>query len=181
MLGFRLPAWRGFGRFLTGPAVVAWLVMLAVATACCHAADADPEAVQNLEKAYPAAPAGRERKVVLLPQKTREEEGDFKVELVVGRTIETDGVNRYRFGGTLEERDIPGWGFSYFDAVGNFDAPAATRIAADGPREPRFVAGPRLLLPYNSRLPLVVMVPTGCEVRWRLWRADGELREVPGG
>jgi len=24
-------------------------------------------------------------------------------------------------------------------------------------------------------------VPTGCEVRWRLWRADGELREVPGG
>ena len=189
MPGRCLPAWSGCGRFLAGPAVIACLVMLSVATVCCHAAedgphpagDPDPEAVQNLEKAYPPAPAGRERKVVLLPHKTREEEGDFKVEVVVGRTIETDGVNRFRFGGTLEERDIPGWGYSYYDAVGNFDTPAATRIAADGPRELRFVAGPRLLVPYNSRLPLVLMVPTGCEVRWRLWRADGELREVPGG
>ena len=143
--------------------------------------DVDPDAVTNLEKAYPPAPPGRERKVLLLPHKTREEEGDFKVEIVVGRTIETDGVNRYRFGGMIEERDIPGWGFSYYDAVGSFDVPAATRIAAGPARERRFVPGPRLLVPYNSRLPLVVMVPTGCEVRWRLWRADGEPREVPGG
>lgn len=144
------------------------------------AAAVDPEAVKNLEAAYPRPPAGRERHVVLLPHKTREEEGDFKVEVVVGRTIETDGVNRYRFGGTLEERDIPGWGFSYYDAVGTLDAPLSTRIAAgDGPRERRFVPGPGLLVPYNSRLPLVVMTPAGCEVRWRVWRADGELVPAP--
>lgn len=145
------------------------------------AGDVDPDAVRNLEKAYPPAPVGRVRKVLLLPHKTRDEEGDFKVEIVVGRTIETDGVNRHRFAGTLEERDIAGWGFSYYDAVGGFDIPAATRIAAGPARERQFVAGPRLLVPYNSRLPLVVMVPTGCEVRWRLWRTDGEPREVPGG
>ena len=135
----------------------------------------DPEAVKNLEAAYPQPPAGRTRHVVLLPHTSREEEEDFKVEVVVGKTIQTDGVNRYRFTGMIEERDIPGWGFSYFDAVGNFDAPAATRIAAGETRERRFVPGPRLLVPYNSRLPLVVMVPAGCEVRWRLWKADGEL------
>lgn len=144
------------------------------------AAAVDPEAVKNLDAAYPRPPAGRERHVVLLPHKTREEEGDFKVEVVVGRSIETDGVNRYRFGGTLEERDIPGWGFSYYDAVGSFDVPASTRIAAgDEPRERRFVPGPGLLVPYNSRLPLVVMAPAGCEVRWRLWKADGELVPAP--
>jgi len=179
------------GRRLPACALVAFsMVACPISAVRCHADEdrpasapdaADPDAVTNLEKAYPPAPAGRERKVLLLPHKTREEEGDFRVEIVVGRTIETDGVNRYRFGGTLEERDIPGWGFSYYDAVGTFDVPAATRIAADGRRERQFVAGPRMLVPYNSRLPLVVMVPEGCEVRWRLWRADHELREMPGG
>jgi beta-glucosidase len=28
---------------------------------------------------------------------------------------------------------------------------------------------------YNSRLPLVVYAPAGTEIRWRLWRADGDL------
>lgn len=170
--------------------IASWVVVGShVPPAGCHAddgtpapaGDVDPDALTNLDKAYPPAPAGRERKVLVLPHKTREEEDDFKVEIIVGRTIETNGVNRYRFGGTLEERDIPGWGFSYYDAVGTFDTPAATRIASDARRERQFIAGPRLLVPYNSRLPLVVMVPEGCEVRWRLWQAGHEPREMPGG
>jgi ecotin len=134
----------------------------------------DPEAVKNLEAAYPPAAAGKTRQVVLLPHKDRDEEQDFKVELIVGKTIETDGVNRYHFGGEIQERDIPGWGYSYYDAMGRFDVPAATRIAGTGEKVVRFVAGPRLVVPYNSRLPLVVMVPEGCELRWRIWRAEGE-------
>lgn len=179
------------GRRLPSCVLIAsWLVVGSlIPPVGCHAdegaaapsGDVDPDALTNLDKAYPPAPAGRERKVLLLPHKTREEEDDFKVEVIVGRTIETDGVNRYRFGGSIEERDIPGWGYSYYDAVGTFAVPATTRIAAGGPRERQFVAGPRLLVPYNSRLPLVVMVPEGCEVRWRLWQAGDEPREMPGG
>lgn len=168
---------RAIVSFLCG--VVLALAPIALPAAEDQPAAVDPEAVKNLEAAYPQPPAGRERMVVLLPHKSREEEGDFKVEVVVGRTIETDGVNRSRFGGTLEERDIPGWGYSYFDAVGNFDTPATTRIAAGAARVREFVPGPRLLVPYNSRLPLVVMVPAGCEVRWRLWKADGDLAPAP--
>jgi len=62
------------------------------------AAEIDPEAVRNLEAAYPEAPAGRERKVVLLPHVDRGADDDLQVEIVVGRVIETDGVNHYRFG-----------------------------------------------------------------------------------
>jgi len=136
----------------------------------------DPEAIKNLEAAYPAAAAGKTRHVILLPHKERGAEGDVKVEIVAGRTIDTDGVNTVRFGGELRERDIPGWGFSYFE-VDSLGAPLSTRIApAPGtPTVKAFAAGPRMLVRYNSRLPLVVYAPEGTEIRWRLWRAEGEL------
>jgi len=135
----------------------------------------DPEAVRNLEAAYPRAAGGKIRHVILLPHKERGEEEDFKVEIIAGRTIATDGANHYRLGGDFREKDIPGWGFSYLevDALG---PPLSTRVAPTPGTEPvsQFVAGPRLLVRYNSRLPLVVYAPAGVEVRHRIWRATGE-------
>jgi ecotin len=149
-----------------------WLSAAAIALAVSPMAEHDPEAVKNLETAYPRAPDGMERKVILLPKLDREAEDDHRVEIVVGKVVVTDGVNIHRFGGELREVDIPGWGFSFWQADGTFDAPLQTRIA--GPQDPasRFVAGPSQLVRYNSRLPLVVMVPAGCEVRWRVWTAS---------
>ena len=136
---------------------------------------ASAEAIQNLEAAYPKAAAGKVRHVILLPEVAEEEADDLKVEIVAGRTIDTDGVNRYRFGGEFREKDIPGWGFSFFE-VDALPGPLSTRIApqGDAPAEKRFVAGPRVLVRYNSRLPLVVYAPQGVEIRSRVWRAEGE-------
>ena len=146
------------------------------AEAAADPAAIDPEAIKNLKAAYPAAPAGKTRHVILLPHKERGAEGDVKVEIVAGRTIDTDGVNTVRFGGELRERDIPGWGFSYFE-VDSLGAPLSTRIApAPGtPTVKAFAAGPRMLVRYNSRLPLVVYAPEGTEIRWRLWHPEGDL------
>lgn len=134
-----------------------------------------PEAIQNLEAAYPKAGAGKVRHVILLPAIPEEEAESLKVEIVAGRTIDTDGVNRYRFGGEFREKDIPGWGFSFLE-VDALPGPLSTRIAPQegAPAEKRFVAGPRMLMRYNSRLPIVVYAPEGIEIRWRLWRAEGE-------
>ena len=160
---------------LSGAALHCRADELAADEPAADAAAIDPEAVKNLEAAYPAAAAGKTRHVILLPHKERGAEDDFKVEIVAGRTIDTDGVNTYRFGGEFRERDIPGWGFSYFevDALG---APLSTRIApAPGtPTVKAFAPGPRMLVRYNSRLPLVVYAPEGTEIRWRLWRAEGQ-------
>jgi ecotin len=40
----------------------------------------------------------------------------------------------------------------------------------------KFVSVPSLIIPYNSRIPLVVYVPEGGEVRYRIWKA-GETTE----
>jgi ecotin len=51
------------------------------------------------------------------------------------------------------------------------------------PKVDRFitVAGEPLLLRYNSKLPVVVYVPEGVEVRYRVWQAPAELGEIPQG
>ncbi|MFM8283607.1 MAG: ecotin family protein [Planctomycetaceae bacterium] len=161
--------------------VLSSALVLVILGAGAHGDDGavDPGAIEQLRAAYPAAPSGMERKVILLPHKDRGVEDDFRVELVVGRTIPTDGVNAYRLEGTIGEVAIPGWGFTYHVVEGAMNTPASTRIAGGGDSRPRFVPGPSTMVPYNSRLPLVVMVPTGCEVRWRLWRAAAEVHAAP--
>ncbi len=62
---------------------------------------------------------------------------------------------------------------------------AGTRIAVDpgAPKVERFVAlgGEPYLIRYNSRLPVVVYVPEGVEVRYRIWKAGPEAKAVAKG
>jgi ecotin len=124
-------------------------------------------------QAFPPAEDGMTRHVIHLPQ--QEDESAFRVELIVGKTVRTDAVNRYFFGGTLETENIPGWSFTRY-VLRELGPMAGTRIAVDpnAPQVDRFIGlgGEERLLRYNSRLPLVVYVPAGVEVRHRIWRAQ---------
>ena len=134
---------------------------------------ATEEAEKNL-KPYPAAKEGQIRHVIMLPHKERGEENDFRVELIVGRTMMTDGVNLMRMGGTFEEKTVEGWGYNYFQA---FAGPVAQTLMApmeDQPQVEKFVTMPAKLIDYNSRLPSVVYTSPGMEVRYRLWSAGAE-------
>lgn len=129
-------------------------------------------AADNL-KAFPAAEEGMTRHVITLPPQA--DEADFRVELIIGKTVKTDPANRYFFGGQLETESIPGWGFERY--VLRQLGPMAGTLMAVNPAEPkvdRFVTlgGEAKLLRYNSRLPLVVYVPRDVEVRHRIWRAQ---------
>lgn len=133
-------------------------------------------------KAFPPAADGMVRHVLELPK--QENEGDLKVELLIGKTVETDTVNRHFFGGKLETKTIGGWGFSYH-ILPELGPMAGTRMAPPpgAPKEKRFVTlgGEPELLRYNSRLPLVVYVPDGVEVRYRLWKASEKAIPVNEG
>jgi ecotin len=113
------------------------------------------------------------RYVINLPELA--DESTLKVELIVGRTVKTDAANRYFFAGTLETGTVPGWGFNYH-ILRKLGPMAGTLMAAEpaAPQVERFITlgGETQLLRYNSRLPLVVYVPAGVEVRYRLWRAE---------
>jgi ecotin len=133
-------------------------------------------------KAFPPAREGMIRHVLQLPK--QDDESAFKVELIAGKTVQVDQENRYFFGGKIEAETIEGWGFPRYN-VNNLGPMAGTRMATDPnvPKVSRFVSlgGEPYFIRYNSRLPIVVYVPEGVEVRYRIWRAQPEMKVMKQG
>jgi ecotin len=122
------------------------------------------------------------RYVLHLPKQA--DESEFKVEPIVGKTVQFDEHNRHFFGGKIDQETIKGWGFTRY-TVSTLGQMAGTLMTVD-PRAPtiaKFVAlgGDPYVVRYSSRVPIVVYVPEGVEVRYRLWRAGAEVKAVPGG
>jgi len=138
-------------------------------------------AADNMQ-AFPPAEKGMVRFVFEPPK--QDDESACKLELIVGKTVKTDSVNRHFFGGKIEEVTIDGWGFPKF-VVSKVGPMASTRMAVD-PDEPkleRFVTlgGEPYLIRYNSKLPMVVYVPEGFEVRYRIWKAEKDTNSIKPG
>lgn len=133
-------------------------------------------------KDFPPAEEGMVRYVLQLPN--QEDESAFKVELIVGKTVSVDEGNRYFFGGKIVEETIQGWGFPRHN-VSNLGPLAGTRMAVDpsAPKVARFITlgGDPYIIRYNSRLPIVVYVPEGVEVRYRIWKAEPEMKTMEKG
>lgn len=129
-------------------------------------------------KAFPAPQAGQVRYVLEL--ENRPVEDDYEVQLIVGKTLPAD-CNRQWFMGNLAEETAQGWGYSYY-VLGDVRGPASTMMACvDGGKKDRFISvqGEGFRVRYNSRLPIVVYLPEGYQLRYRLWRASDETWEVP--
>jgi len=139
------------------------------------------QAADNM-KAFPPADQGKIRYVLQLP--AQDDESAFKVELIAGKTVPVDEKNKYFFGGTIKEETIKGWGFPRY-IVSELGPMAGTRMAIDpnAPKVARFITlgGDPYLIRYNSRLPIVVYVPKGVEVRYRIWTAGAEAKAMKKG
>ena len=129
-------------------------------------------------KAFPQAEEGMTRFVIELPHKERGVENAFKVELVVGKMLETDGVIRMFMGGKLEPKPLKGWGFTFYEAQLGPAASTLIGVPPGTPRVEKFVQGPSRLINYNSRIPIVVYVPNDAQVRYRVWFAKPGLNEA---
>lgn len=123
-------------------------------------------------KAFPAASNGMERYVIVLPHRERGEEDNFKVEIIVGKEMLTDGVNQIRLANTIEPRPLKGWGYTYYEVTGYSNTMSTMMAPPEGmPMVKKIVFAAPLHIAYNSRLPIVVYAPNGYEVRYRIWEA----------
>jgi len=113
-----------------------------------------------------------ERLVIVLPHKERGEDDGFRVELIPGKMMLTDGVNRMRMGATIVPSPLKGWGYTYYEIMGS-DVVMSTKMAAPegGQQVSRFIQGTSLHIRYNSRLPIVIYAPIGYEIHYRIWNA----------
>ncbi len=135
--------------------------------------------IRSLEKAYPKAEEGQTRHVLHLPK--QEDEYSYKVELIAGKTMDTDGVNRQGISGGIKEESIEGWGYPRYNVTAGPVISTLIGVPPGKPRVKQFVTvggGPHLFR-YNSKLPIVVYAPEGFEVRYRFWKADAETKTIP--
>jgi ecotin len=154
------------------------LLLLTALSACLSAAEPVKYAdeASQWRKAYPAAPAGQKRIVIHLD--SQPDESAWKVEISVGKVMETDGVNHVGGGAKIEEKNVEGWGYHFFEAkaTGHMFT-TLIGVLPGAPKVTRFVTmastGP---VRYNSKLPVIVYVPEGLEVRYRLWKAEPDTR-----
>jgi ecotin len=123
-------------------------------------------------KAFPPAGAGMQRHVIRVPAVDAPDER--KVEVMVGKRLEVD-CNRQRLSAQVERKVAQGWGYHYYE-VSKLSGPVSTLMACP-PGEARTEAFVQAAteelsaLRYNPRLPIVVYVPEGTEVRYRIWSA----------
>lgn len=127
---------------------------------------------------YPAAEKGLVRQVIYLPK--LENEDNFKVELLIGKTLEVD-CNRHMMGGKLVSKTLEGWGYDYL-VLEQLSSPASTMMACpDQTKTKKFIAanlGDQTVERYNSKLPLVVYVPKDVEVKYRVWTTDNNVKSA---
>lgn len=129
----------------------------------------------NVLTPFPIAHANAERFVITLPSLDEQLEQNAMVEIIVGKNMLTDGVNKIQLASTIETKNLDGWGYNYYEVQ---DSPLSlsTMMAAPENTEKmiRFVTTPSIKVRYNSRLPIVVYVPQGYQVQYKLWQATNE-------
>jgi len=124
---------------------------------------------------FPKAEAGFTRQVIHLPK--QDQEDNFRVEILAGKTLEVD-CNRQRLGGVLDEKNLQGWGYPFY-RLEKVIGPMSTMMACPpGTQKKRAfvpVVGDGFMLRYNSKLPVVVYAPSDVEVRYRIWSASDKV------
>ena len=134
----------------------------------------NPAAAQEL-KAFPTQLAGHRRHVIELPALPNESE--HKLELIGGKSMTVD-CNARGMDGGFQARDVPGWGYTYWVLQSKGEVRSTMMMCPPGTEKPGFVPAEPLLVRYNSKLPVVVFVPEGMALRWRVWNA-GAVQEAP--
>lgn len=122
---------------------------------------------------FPKPEKGFRQFVIEVPQSSNDV--NRKIELFVGKEMETDGCNNYNLMGEYKTKELTGWGYSYFKYESKGDVMSTMIGCPDLPKKQKFVTGQGHMTDYNGKLPIVIYVPDGMEVRYKIYQADNDM------
>ena len=122
---------------------------------------------------FPEAKKGFVKHVIEVPK--TDNNHDHKVELLIGKKMLVD-CNQRTLRAKIENISLKGWGYKYLE-VSDIQNGLSTMMACKEAKAEKFISvymGEETLRRYNNRSPIVVYVPSGYEVRYRIWDAQKE-------
>jgi ecotin len=149
-------------------------LVLTLVTISLHASDTS----KDKYRMFPQPEEGYVRYIVEVPKTKNDYE--HRIELLIGKKMMVD-CNSHSFFGKLEKFPLKGWGYSYYKVSDIKNGPTTMR-ACNEPKKEAFIL---LYLPqkmqfmrYNSRMGIVIYVPKGFEVRYRIWSAEKAIKKA---
>lgn len=122
---------------------------------------------------YPKAKTGYTQKVIKLNQLPNED--DYNVELFIGKKSSVDTCNNHFLIGNIEEKVVDGWGYNYYDFESDGQIAGTLMGCADNKKVTKLVYAQPTKINYNSKLPIVIYVPDGYSLEYRIWKANDKL------
>ncbi|WP_035500749.1 ecotin family protein [Fusobacterium gonidiaformans] len=128
---------------------------------------------ENMElDIYPKAKKGTKQEIFILDKQEKEE--DYKIELRFGKDIKVDCNVHSFLHGNLEEKSVEGWSYPYYIFQGSNDMVQTLMLCQEGKKLKRvYYPSATRILPYNSKLPVVIYVPKDVKVEVHIWKHSG--------
>ena len=121
---------------------------------------------------FPKPEAGYKKVVIEVPYSSKDDQK--KIEFSVGKWMEVDGCNYFNLQGTLESKDLQGWGYNYYVFTTNGQVTSTMIGCPDAAKRHLFVTARPEMVRYNGKLPIVVYVPEEYDVQFKIYKAEEE-------
>ena len=84
--------------------------------------------------------------------------------------------NKHFISGKINDSIVDGWGYSYYTIESNGLIASTQMGCPDLTKTKKFISMESKMIRYNSKLPIVIYLPEGMEVKYRIWNADRHFR-----
>lgn len=127
-------------------------------------------------KIFPEAQKGFKKMIIEVPYSSND--ADKKIEFYVGKWMDVDGCNTFNLMGSYEQKDLQGWGYSYWVFNTKGDVRSTMMACPDQKGRHLFVSANPEIVDYNGRMPIVIYVPEGYDVQFKIFKAANETYQA---
>lgn len=121
---------------------------------------------------FPKPEAGYKKVIIEVPHSDKDDQK--KIEFSVGKWMEVDGCNYFNLQGSLETKDLQGWGYNYYVFKTNGQVTSTMIGCPDAAKRNLFVTAQPEMVRYNGKLPIVIYVPEEYQVQFKIYKAEEE-------
>ncbi|MGG6232358.1 ecotin family protein [Tenacibaculum sp. SDUM215027] len=122
---------------------------------------------------YPKPEKGFKQMIIEVPHS--DNDSNKKIEFVIGKWMEVDTCNKHGLVGSIEKKELKGWGYSYYDFKTDGGVISTRMACMENSVIRKFISSQPKIVRYNGKLPIVIYVPEGYEVQFKIFKAEDDV------